>query len=130
MPKKDKRCKNNHSGQNSKELILAEEDNGQTYGNVVKALGSRRFDVQCQDGVLRKCQVRGSMRNKKYVNVGDAVIVSLRDFQDDKGDIVHVYNGEEVRVLKNINQIKMDIKINKESGESEDDENGFDFESI
>ena len=129
MPKKDKRCKNNHSGQNSKELILAEEDNGQTYGNVVKALGSRRFDVQCQDGILRKCQVRGSMRNRKFVNVGDVVIVSLRDFENDKGDIVHVYNNEEVRVLKKSEKLLMEVKQNKDESEGEDD-NCFDFESI
>ena len=129
MPKKDKKCKNNHGGQNiSKELVLAEEGNGQTYGNVTKALGSRRFDVQCQDGVLRKCQVRGSMRNRKYVNMGDVVIVSLRDFQDGKGDIVHVYTGDEVRTLKNMDELKLDVK--RTENEESEDESAFDFQSI
>jgi translation initiation factor 1A len=126
MPKKDKRCKNNHRGaSDEKELVLADE--GQTYGNVSKSLGNRWFDVQCQDGVLRKCQVRGNMRNKKYVNVGDVVIVSLRDFQDNKGDIIHVYNGEETRTLKNTGELLMDVKI-IETEETE--ESGFDFENI
>ena len=128
MPKKDKRCKNNHAGTNStKELILAED--GQSYGNVLKALGSRRFDVQCQDGVLRKCQVRGSMRNRKFVNVGDIVIVCLRDFQDGKGDIVHVYSNDEARTLKNSGELLMDVKQNNDKSDGEDDD-GFDFQSI
>ena len=130
MPKKDKRCKNNHAGNNTdNELILAEEKDGQTYGIVLKVLGSRRFDVQCQDGVTRNCQVRGNMRNKKYVYADDIVIVSLRDFQDNKADIVHVYNRDEVRVLKNMDRLKMDIKQNLDE-KSSDDEDVFDFESI
>ena len=128
MPKKDKRCKNNHAGNNnSKELILPED--GQTYGNVIKALGNRRFEVQCQDGLSRKCQVRGNMRNRKFVNIGDVVIACLRDFQDDKGDIVHVYNNDEIRLLKTTGKLLLEVKQKKEDSENED-ENGFDFESI
>jgi translation initiation factor 1A len=128
MPKKDKRVKNNHAGQNStRELILAEKD--QTYGNVTKSLGNRWFDVECQDGILRKCQVRGSMRNRKFVNIGDVVIVSLRDFQDKKADIIHVYNGDEVRTLKKMGEFLLDVK-EKNSDIDNEDEPGFDFESI
>ena len=128
MPKKDKRVKNNHAGQNStRELILADKD--QTYGNVSKSLGNRWFDVECQDSILRKCQVRGSMRNRKFVNIGDVVIFSLRDFQDNKADIVHVYNGDEVRTLKKMGEFLLDLK-GQLSDTIDEDEDGFDFESI
>lgn len=127
MPKKDKRVKNNHAGQNStRELILAE--NNQTYGNVSKSLGNRWFDVDCQDGVLRKCQVRGNMRNRKFVNIGDVVIVSLRDFQDNKADIIHVFNGDEVRTLKKMGEFLLEVK--HQISDSADDDDGFDFENI
>jgi translation initiation factor 1A len=40
------------------------------------------------------------MRKKIWIANGDIVLVSLREFQDKKGDVVWKYQPEEVRSLK------------------------------
>ncbi|CAE7809289.1 tif11 [Symbiodinium sp. CCMP2592] len=68
-------------------------------------LGNGRCDVQCVDGVKRLCHIRGKMRKKVWCNQGDIVLVSLRDFQDEKGDIITKYTAEEARSLKNYGEL-------------------------
>ena len=48
----------------------------------------------------RMCHVCGKMRKRVWVMVGDIVLVSLRDFQDAKGDIILKYNSDEAKNLK------------------------------
>ena len=81
------------------------KDTDQEYGTIVKMLGNCNMDVECTDGVKRIAHVRGSMRKKKWVNMGDTVLVSLRDFQDGKCDIIHVYNSDEVRCLHSYQEL-------------------------
>jgi translation initiation factor 1A len=75
------------------------KDNEQEYAHVLNVLGNCRFDLICSDGKKRLGCLRGSMKKRKWVNRGDCVLVGLRDFQDDKCDIIHVYQSEQVQVL-------------------------------
>ena len=43
--------------------------------------------------------IRGKLRKRVWMVVGDIVLVSLRDFQDQKCDIIHKYDNAEVRKL-------------------------------
>eukprot|EP00438_Fugacium_kawagutii_P012081 Skav202400 [mRNA] locus=scaffold815:368254:370157:+ [translate_table: standard] len=88
---------------NKKELEF--KDAGQEYGQITRMLGNGRCDVQCVDGVKRLCHIRGKMRKKVWCNQGDIVLVSLRDFQDEKGDIIVKYTAEEARSLKNYGEL-------------------------
>jgi translation initiation factor 1A len=36
--------------------------------------------------------------------MGDVVLLSLRDFQDEKADIIHKYNNDEIRDLKKMSK--------------------------
>ena len=38
--------------------------------------------------------VRGKMMRRQYVNMGDIILVSKRDFQDSVVDIIHVYKND------------------------------------
>jgi len=78
---------------------------GQIYGKVTKLLGSCRMRVACLDGVERLAHVRGALQKRAWVAVHDVVLVSLRAFQDAKGDIVYKYNSEEVHTLKRAGEI-------------------------
>ena len=53
----------------------------------------------------RICHVRGSMRKRVWINLNDLVLVSLRDFQDDKADIMYKYENYEVNDLKHKNDL-------------------------
>lgn len=79
-------------------LVVCED--GQTYARVTKMLGNGRLHAVCVDGTQRLCKIRGSMRKREWVHVGDLVLLALRDFQDDKADVVFRYTDAEARDLR------------------------------
>lgn len=109
MKKNNLKNTNNSNNINSKILIIKEDQ--ETYGQVINALGNNRLMVKCfSDGKDRVCTIRGSMRKKIWINKNDIVLVSLRDFQDDKADIIHKYDESDVKKLKKMNEIIIDDK--------------------
>jgi len=83
---------------------LEEAGPDELYGRVIKILGNLNMNVYCNDNVLRICKVRGAMRKRVWINTGDLVIISLRNFEAEdnkmymteaekklieRGDIVH-----------------------------------------
>lgn len=55
---------------------------------------------------------------------GDIVLISLRDFQDGKADVILKYNADEARQLKAYGELPESAKINESAvgeGGSEDD---------
>merc|ERR1719346_553074 len=85
------------SEQTAEGLIL--QTNGQVYGHVRRMVGDGRCEVTCFDNVERLCRVRGRMRKNLWVQEGDVVLVSLRDFEDEKADIIHRYSPGEAKFL-------------------------------
>ncbi|KAJ1952081.1 Translation initiation factor 1A [Linderina pennispora] len=133
MPKnKGKGGKNRRRGKNDtenekRELVFREE--GQEYAQVVKMLGSGRVEALGFDGTKRLAHIRGKMRKKVWINQGDIVLISLRDFQDDKADVIMKYSADEARALKQYGELPENAKINEtEAFEAEDDDVDFDFE--
>ncbi|KAM0683321.1 Translation initiation factor 1A [Mitosporidium daphniae] len=134
MPKnKGKGGKNRRRGKNEnesskRELIYKSE--GQVYGQVTRMLGSGRLEVYCFDGQTRLAHIRGKLRKKVWINQGDIVLISLRDFQEDKCDVLLKYTPDEARVLKQIKEIPEGAKINENDmqGPGGDDECVFEFE--
>jgi translation initiation factor 1A len=58
-------------------------------GVATKLLGFDRVMVKCQDGRERLCRIRGKMKRRVWIRVGDVVLVSPWDFESDKrGDLV------------------------------------------
>jgi len=110
--KKHKRGKKDN--QYSKPLRIKEE--GQEYAQIKTCKGNCRFDVICFDGKERIAILCGSMRKKKFVNPRDVVLVSIRDFQDDKCDIIDVYDYSHITMLKEQGQIPDHIKLEEENG--------------
>lgn len=117
--KKNKRAKTNQEFA-KRELVF--KDEGQEYGQVLKMLGNGRCDVQCFDGTKRLCHICGKMRKRVWVIVGDIVMVSLRDFQDEKGDIILKYTSDEAKNLKQYGELPEGTKINETDLNGEDDE--------
>lgn len=128
MPKKKKCAKNSkskQSGAETRKIIEADLD-GQVYGFLEKALGDRFFTVYCTDNTMRRCKVR----NKRMrCSAGDCVIVALRDFDDENGDIVYKYTDDEVRILRKTGILPSANVIGPVVEDVEEDD-GFDFEDI
>jgi len=149
--KKFKRSKN--FGETEKQLILP-EGNQQVYAKVLKKLGDCRFELKCFDGLNRNGKVRGKMRKRVWIEVGDYVLVSTRNFENEhvagsetvtetnKADIFHRYTPEEVRILKrekvykfsepkdSTDEPKTIDYIVDSSGNDDSDDCAFDFEDI
>ncbi|CAI7615895.1 Eukaryotic translation initiation factor eIF-1A subunit [Penicillium manginii] len=117
MPKnKGKGGKNRRRGKNEndnekRELVFKEE--GQEYAQVVKMLGNGRLEALCFDGEKRLAHIRGKLRKKVWINQGDIILLSLRDYQDEKGDVIMKYTSDEARSLKAYGELPEHAKINE-----------------
>jgi translation initiation factor 1A len=117
------------------------------YAQVLKMLGNGRLEALCFDGSKRLAHIRGKLRKKVWINQGDIILLSLRDYQDEKGDVILKYSADEARSLKAYGELPESAKINEtdtygqegdgdcnfefdedRSDESDDDEKGKDIE--
>jgi translation initiation factor 1A len=92
--------KSKHSG-NSIEPPFIDRQPDQVYGRIIKNLGNRNLLVYGNDGVVRLCHIRGAMQKRIWLNIGDIVLISIRDFEKtpaesgktyEKGDILAKYD--------------------------------------
>ena len=84
------------------------KEHGQDYAIITDMLGSGRCKVICYtNGMERLCIIRGSMRRRRtcFIRKNDVVLIALREFQDGKADIIHLYTDDEVRMLTNYEEI-------------------------
>ena len=121
MPKnKGKGGKNRRRGKNENDVmkreLIKKDDDNQAYAQVTKMLGNGRLQAFCFDGKNRLCHIRGKLRKKVWINAGDIILVGLRDYQDEKADVILKYTPDEARVLKNEGQLPESAKLN-EGGE-------------
>lgn len=112
-----------------KEFIKKEASEDQQYAKVTKILGGLRFNVLCLgDNKTRIAHVRGKLRKRAWVNLDSIVIISLRDYQDDKCDIIHTYNEDETHRLIKLGEI--DEKITDIVKNNQTEECSFTFDEI
>ena len=109
-----------------RELIFKED--GQEYAQVVRMLGNGRLEALCFDGKTRLGHIRGKMRKKVWVSQGDIVLCGLRDFQDQKCDIILKYSADEARNLKAYGELPAEAKINEDEQFNESEDAGCPFE--
>jgi translation initiation factor 1A len=115
-------------------------------------LGNGRLEAQCFDGARRLAHIRGKLRKKVWINQGDIILLSLRDYQDEKGDVIMKYSGtyyphiharriklwmhantptaDEARSLKAYGELPENAKINETDtyGDQGDEGIGFEFD--
>jgi translation initiation factor 1A len=109
-----------------RELVFKED--GQEYAQVVRMLGNGRLEALCFDGKTRLAIIRGKMRKKVWVNQGDIILLGLRDFQDDKADVIQKYSADEARNLKAYGELPAEAKINEDEQFNEQDADACPFE--
>jgi len=108
-------------------LVLADE--GQSYGKVTKILGHSKFKIQVftsnGTGGINFKEIIGNARpglkkKRMFISTESIVLVSIRDFQSDICDIIHVYQSDHVNKL---------VKLNKIPINDCDHRDEFDFEA-
>lgn len=76
-------------------------------------LGNGRLEALCFDGEKRLAHIRGKLRKKVWINQGDIILLSLREYQDEKGDVILKYSADEARSLKAYGELPESAKINE-----------------
>lgn len=127
---KKKRARGRRGGGDDKRADAPVQEEGQVYARVLKMLGNGRLMAKCGDGKERQCRIRGNMRKREWVRVGDTILVCLREYDDDKADVMHRYApadlhkldrlGESVRIAVDDDEAAMDELITFE-GDATDD---------
>lgn len=136
MPKNTKKQKNSSkSNKNTiktkRELLLKKDVPDTDYGQVTKLEGMCHFRVNLvnQENKNVFCRIAGAIKKKSKIMVDSLVLVGIRSYQEDKADIVYLYNSEEVCELKRLKE----IPYNTEEGDdasSEEEVIEFDFDQI
>jgi translation initiation factor IF-1 len=126
-----KKVARKHTTKGKNELRLSKSDN-EKYAIVKKLLGNT-CDVICEDGVDRRCIIRGKFtgRNKRdnMIDSGTYILIGLREWVDEDNssrsssdknikycDLLEVYNSMERDILRRTHNIFSSIKdesINK-----------------
>lgn len=74
------------------------------------------------------------MRKKVWVNTGDIVLLGLREYQDEKADVILKYMADEARSLKQYGELPDNIRVNDTDALIDDDvdaeEDLVDFEDV
>ncbi|CAI0383756.1 unnamed protein product [Linum tenue] len=73
-------------------------------------------------------QIRGKMHKKVWIAAGDIILVGLRDYQDDKADVILKYMPDEARLLKAYGELPENTRLNEgiAGGLDEEDEGAGD----
>ena len=124
----NKRKKGKKQTQETRELVYKREM--EEYGQVLRLLGDSRLEVNCMDGVKRIGHIRGKMKKRVWIASGDVVLVSLREFENEKCDVVEKYSEDEVRKLKKAGEIPESINLPDAEGEKREKENDNDYGDI
>jgi len=87
------------SEENIAEMVLPAAND--VLGIAVKLLGYDRILVKCQDRHERICRIRGKMKRRVWIRIGDVVLVSPWDFQSDtRGDVFWRYTKSQADILR------------------------------
>jgi translation initiation factor 1A len=113
--------------------------NYEEYAYVKKMLGNCRIQVITSSGIDAIGIIRGSLRKfskRVLIEKGDIVVVSKREYQDNKVDIVHKYNVDQVQCLiaeKKLSEILCNYYNNMATSSDDiksNDDNYVDFGNI
>ena len=111
MPRNTKGGNKARKGKNyvAKEKEITFKEEGMEYAIVVKKLGGAHVEVFCFDNETRIAHIRGKMRKRVWLNAGDYILISLREFEERKCDVILKYTDEESKRLIAYGEIKKDI---------------------
>lgn len=116
---KHKKMKNNsNSDEITQNDLILKSGKEQDYGKIEKILGNGRFNLLCNDKITRLGIIRGKMRKRNWVNMGSIVLYSIREYEKDKVDIIHVYSNSVLKMLEH----KMNLNFNITNDNNDDDD--------
>ena len=111
-----------------KKRVLQIKDDFEDYAKITKMLGDRRVLLKLPDTSELIGIIPGRFRKRCWMKVGNIVLVSIREFQKDKVDIIHKYDDSEIKIL--VKQLEIPQFFINDSESSKNDlfeSGGFEF---
>lgn len=99
------------AGDEDAKIVFIDKEEDQFIGRITRLLGNLNVQVYCDDKKQRICKIRTGIKKKMRFEVGDIVLVSLRDCEvsvgdldkgihSDRGDILAKYHPQQFASLK------------------------------
>lgn len=117
-----KKGKKNSTVVAEKRQLLYKNDY-EEYAKITKSLGDRKMTVILPDTSEMLAVIPGRFRKRCWMNIGDVVLISRREFQVEKVDIIYKYNPDEIRTLnkeKEIPNFFVDTEIDYNDNPTDD----------
>lgn len=76
-----KAYKKKKGGDQANTILQIDRQPDQQLARVIRVLGNRNMLCYCNDNLIRVCHVRGKLRNRVYIELGDVILISLRDYE-------------------------------------------------
>jgi len=101
MPKNTKGGKGAKKGKNkptnTRRHLIVKDGPEQNYGLITKVLGDLRFTLVDPNAEVFTARLRGKMRGRQRVRLGDVVLFTYRETGEKKVDIIMKYNEDETK---------------------------------
>jgi translation initiation factor 1A len=99
-------------GQENLRIPIPEKEDNEMFAVVNRVLGGSRMNVQSSDGKSRLARIPGRMRRRMgRIKMGDLIIISPWDIQDEKADILYRYRRNQIRFLNRKNMLPFEISL-------------------
>jgi translation initiation factor 1A len=133
MPGKKKKKRGKKKPREAVKRDLVFKTFQEDYAVITKKLGDRRMLVKTSDMTADiMAVIPGRFRKRCWFDIGDLCLISRREFQDAKVDIVHKYTVDERRALCQCGEIPQmfanaGVDISAPADDLENGENAFEF---
>ncbi|MEB2793478.1 MAG: translation initiation factor IF-1A [Caldisphaeraceae archaeon] len=101
--------KGRNSKPGKKSLVLPDEEEGTIICTVQRIIGAGFVEVLCADRQQYKAWIPGRMRRRVWLYEGDIILFLPWGTSDMKGEVVHKYRHDEIKVLMQKGLIPEDL---------------------
>jgi len=92
-------------------IKLPRRNEGEMFAVADQLMGGSRIKVVCEDGKSRMGRIRGRIKKRKWIRIGNLLVVRPWDFQDDKADVIYRYTPTQASNLSRRHKIPDSINV-------------------
>jgi translation initiation factor 1A len=99
-------------GKENMRIPLPEKKENEMFALANRVLGGSRVDVHSEDGKSRLARIPGRMKRRMgRIRMGDLLIITPWDIQNEKADIIHRYRKNQARFLNKRNMLPEEVSF-------------------
>ena len=99
-------------GQENLRIPIPEKEDNEMFAIVSRVFGGSRMNVQSADGKSRLARIPGKMKRRMgRIKMGDLIIISPWDIQNEKADILYRYRKNQIRFLNKKDMLPFEISL-------------------